>query len=119
MESQAKKLQRLFAGLSEIDRGTLLSFAEYLHQRQQTADCARTPELPEEIVRPAGEGVPAALKRLRRSYPMLDASDLLAEASDLLSQHLMLGRAAAGVIDEMELLFQRHYQLYRETFLES
>lgn len=111
------KLQRLFGALTDADRSAVLSFAEYLHHRQQSVVVVEPPQLPLEIPRPADENVPAALKRLRQTYPMLDASDLLAEASDLLSQYLMLGRAAAAVIDEMESLFLRHYQHYRDKTL--
>jgi hypothetical protein len=113
MTPQEKKLLKLLSSLSEVDRSAVVAFAEYLHHRQQGIGTATSPSLPVAIARPAGESVPAALKRLRLSYPMLEAADLLAEAADLLSQHLMLGRSASGVIDDMEALFLRHYQHYR------
>lgn len=117
MSSDDTKLQRLFGELTDDDRITVLSFVEYLHNRQQRVVVALPLQLPLEIPRIADESVPAALKRLRQTYPMLDASDLLAEASDLLSQYLMLGRAAPDVIDEMESLFLRHYHHYRDKSL--
>lgn len=113
MGTQEKRLQKIYGALSDADRELLLAFAEFLSQRQQ-ARLPAMPVMPQEIARPAEESVPAALKRLRQTYPMLDAADLLAEASDLLSQHLMLGRAADDVIDDMEALFQRHYHHYHD-----
>jgi hypothetical protein len=41
---------------------------------------------------------------------MLDKSDLLHEASELMTTHLMQGRPAAEVIDELEVVFRRHYE---------
>jgi len=59
--------------------------------------------------RPAGESVALAIRRLRRSYPMLDRRLLMGPASALMAQHALQGRAAAEVIDELELVFERHY----------
>lgn len=106
------RLLHLFMRLPEADRHGLLSYAEYLAARRRPEaepllDIALKP-----IPRPEVESVPQGLKRLRSTYPMLDAAALLASASDLLSQHLMLGRPASEVIDEMERLFLRHYQEY-------
>jgi hypothetical protein len=41
---------------------------------------------------------------------MLDRRKLMGEASRLMAQHALEGRAAAGVIDELEAAFARHYQ---------
>lgn len=117
MSPEEKRLLEIFSGLSTVDRGVIVAFAEYLHHRQQAVTPALVPLPLQSIARPATESVPAALKRLRLTYPMLDASELLAEASDLLSQHLMLGRAASEVIDEMEALFQHHYQRYSDNHM--
>ena len=57
----------------------------------------------------------AALKRLRRVYAMLDRGVLLHEASALMSAHVLQGRPAVDVIDELEALFARHYAAYREA----
>lgn len=58
--------------------------------------------------RPAGESVVGAMKRLRRCYPQLDATALLDQASLLMSAHMLQGRPASEVIDELEVLFARH-----------
>ena len=44
---------------------------------------------------------------------MLDMSDLLGEASEIMSQHILQGRDAANVIDDMENLFMGYYQRYK------
>lgn len=113
MSAEYKQLQALLNDLSDVDRMAVIAFAEYLHHRQQSTELNCEVRTLSPMARPVDERVPAALRRLRLMYPMLDASDLLAEASDLLSQHLMLGRSASVVIDDMELLFLRHYELYQ------
>lgn len=60
--------------------------------------------------RPPGESVALAIRRLTRSYPMLDRRRLMGPASALLAQHALQGRAAAEVIDELELVFESHYR---------
>lgn len=63
--------------------------------------------------RPAEESVVLALRRLTRSYPMPDRRRLMGPASALMAQHALQGRAAAEVIDELELLFEKHYRDHR------
>ena len=114
MGSAYNRLRSLFDALSVVDKRAVFSFAEYLNHRASLLEVRVAPKSIQVIARPAEERVPAALKRLRLTYPMLEASDLLAGASDLLSQHLMLGRLASEVIDDLEVLFQRHYEVYCE-----
>ena len=52
-----------------------------------------------------------AIKRLNASYPMLESRRLLDETSLLMSQHVLQGRDVNQVIDELEQLFRRHYEL--------
>jgi hypothetical protein len=54
----------------------------------------------------------AAIKRLSDTYFMLDRSLLLDETSSLMTAHLMSGRSAVEVVDELEQLFQQKYQEY-------
>ncbi len=115
MSKDGKHLQKLFERLSEPDRHTLLAFAEFLVGRaDQTGE--REPETlePQLIPRPPKESVIAAVKRLSASYPMLEKSRLFNETSSLVSQHMLQGRQAGDVIDELEVLFERHYQLFCE-----
>ena len=50
-----------------------------------------------------------ALKRLSRAYPMLETKQLLDKASALVAQHVMFGKPAKVVIDEIEKLFAEAY----------
>ena len=89
----------------------LLSFAEYLATRGGSPGKVKA-EKPNIIPRPQKESVVAALKRLSASYPMLDDPGILNEGSTLMSQHVMQGRDAIAVIDDLEIMFERHYQNY-------
>ncbi len=106
----AEALQQLYRGLSAEAQQSLSDFAHYLAASAGAPTAAIPPE-PVFIPRPEKESVVGALKRLRQSYPMLDAGrSLLDQASTLMTQHLVHGRAAVEVIDELETLFVEHYQ---------
>ncbi|OOC10373.1 hypothetical protein [Thioalkalivibrio halophilus] len=110
------------ARLSEADRTSLLKFARFLESQgdgagEESGDIAAgsepepagVPE-PEPIPRPEGESVIKAMRRLTATYYMLDRGKLLNEASSLMAQHVMQGREASEVIDELETVFWSHYQ---------
>jgi hypothetical protein len=102
-----RKLLDLFGKLAPDRQDRLLEFAELL--------VAEAPTIGEPVVvpRPARETVTMAIRRLARSYPMLDRRRLMGEASRLMAQHALEGRAAAEVIDELEAVFARHYQTHK------
>lgn len=100
----------LFARLDEPQRQTLLAFAEFLVERSPAAASREPIPEPEPIPRPADESVVAAIRRLSRSYHMLDKKDVLHRASALMAEHIMQGRDAVEVIDELEVVFHRRYQ---------
>jgi len=103
-----QRLLDLFRRLGESERASLLDFAGYLAGR--ATGPAQTPQ-PLDIPRPADETVIRALKRLSATYPMLDKGRLMNEATALVSQHVMEGREATAVIDELEVIFRRHYEV--------
>lgn len=107
MNRREKKLLAIFRKLSAEDAQTLEAFAAFLQQRGPE-EPAEIPTI-QDIPRPAEETVVAAIKRLSSTYPMLDNSKALNQTSALMSQHIIQGRAAAEVIDELEQLFRRHY----------
>lgn len=112
-----KRLVRLYRQLSEQQRATLLEFAEFLASRAH-----QTPrELPEPVPqpRPEGESVVKAIRRLSVTYPMLDKSKMLNQTSSLVAQHVMQGREAREVIDELEVAFEAHYRKLRAEFEQS
>lgn len=51
-----------------------------------------------------------AIRRLSESYSMIDKSLLLTETSSLMTAHLMHGRDASDVIDELEVLFAEKHK---------
>ena len=109
------KLLALYEKLPAAEQQTLLAYAEFLQERcsaQQPAE-PRPVELPLQVERPQQESVVAAIRRLSKSYAMLDKKTLLHETADLMSAHVLKGRAAAEVIDDLEALFAARYAVYR------
>jgi hypothetical protein len=106
-------LTRLFRALDEDDRRTLLAFAEFLAAGRQPAAAPAPPVAPTPLPRPEQETVIAAIRRLSRTYTMLDRGPMLNETSALMSAHVLQGRDAAIVIDDLEALFLRHFEDYR------
>lgn len=111
---EQRRLLRLFRELSREQRGHLLSYAEFLHSRKEVpAEREPAPAVADEpvaIPRPTEESVVAAIRRLSETFPMLDREALLHETSALMSAHVMQGQAAGEVIDQLEVLFRRHYE---------
>ena len=111
LPADQRALLRIYSNLDEEARATLTAFAEFLASRQSDAGLDEQP-IAEPIVipRPQEETVIGAIKRLSQSYHMLDRSALLTETSSLMTAHIVHGRSAEQVIDELEVLFYRHYQ---------
>ena len=108
MKRDEKDLLKFFRALAPEQQDTLFAFAEFLAAR--TAETPRELGEPEPIPRPAEEKVVQAIKRLRLTYPMLDHSKMLHEISEHMTQHLVMGKQASDVIDEMEIVFRSHYE---------
>lgn len=109
MKGEYKRLAEIFRALPADRRRTLLEFAEFLAGRDAAADEEELPA-PAAIPRPRDESVVKAIKRLMATYPMLDRAKLLHETADYMNQHVMKGRAAGEVIEELEAVFARHYE---------
>ncbi len=106
-------LLRLFRRLDPDKRNSLLDYARYLADRSSVHEA--TVAEPLEIARPAEqESVVGAMRRLTKSYHMLDTRELLDRASGLMTQHLVQGRDAEEIIGELEQLFRLHYEKYRD-----
>ncbi|WP_018951101.1 MULTISPECIES: hypothetical protein [unclassified Thioalkalivibrio] len=108
-EDPAKAIAEIAARLSTEDQASLLKFARFLEQESPAPAPEPVPE-PEPIPRPESESVIKAMRRLSATYPMLDRSKLLNETSALMGQHVMQGRPAVEVIDELEVVFRTHYE---------
>jgi hypothetical protein len=112
---QKDTLLGLCERLSSKDLATLTRFAEFLLSERGAA--AESPPagvpapipVPKSIPRPDHETVVAAIKRLSQTYFMLDKKEMLGVTSDMVMQHILHGRDASDVIDELEAMFRQHY----------
>ena len=111
MRGEESKLLELFGTLAPEQQDKLIAFAEFL---TAGAPDGTVPAAPLSIPRPDGETVTMAIRRLTRTYPMLDRRRLMAETSQFMAQHALEGRAASEVIDDIEAVFARHYQREKE-----
>lgn len=136
LNDREQQLLTQFNGLSNEQQQSVLDFVDFLAARQaaskessennaQATDQSVGKSLgqsllniseqtdqqtPLAIPRPAEESVVKAIKRLTTTYPMLNPDDLLHQTSDLMSAHIIQGRSAKEVIDELETIFQFAYQ---------
>ncbi len=118
MTPEERRLAKLYSRLDEGDRSSLMAFAEFLVERTDRQSSAAGPaplQQPKPIARPDKESVVAAIKRLARTYDMLDRADMLNETSSLMTAHVMHGRSAKDVIDELERVFAEHYRSYQQS----
>jgi len=113
VKSKDKELLSLFRDLSAAQQTSVLDFARYL--KSTSRGDATVPREPVPIPRPQREAVVAAIKRLTATYPMLDTARLFDAVSGLMSQHLLSGREAEEVIDELELKFGEEYREFIES----
>ena len=121
MSDDGERLREIFVALDASGRSTLLAFAEFLWTRAGSmtppAAAARSavqgraePVALVPIPRPEKEAVVAAIKRLRRTYPMLNRNAMLNEVYTLMNQHVLEGQPSQEVIDELERVFERCYR---------
>lgn len=127
-----KRLLETFRALNEQDRQSLSAFAAFLADRAASAsgtdinapggaapaDSAPLTAAPVEPVfepGPSNESVVAAIRRLSKIYSMLDKSTMLTETSELMTAHVMRGRAADAVIADLEALFEQRYRAMLEA----
>lgn len=111
LKPQEKEALKLFRALNNAQQQTVTSFMGFLLSQGENTP-ANTPLMPNLIPRPDKESVVKAIKRLRATYHMLDQNRLFNETSQHMTSHLLHGKPAAEVIDELEAMFARHYQLY-------
>ncbi len=110
-----RKLIKLFKALDVSKQGTLISFAEFLLSQnkelnQEQGDKQQTNIEPLDIERPGNESVIKAIKRLSENYPMVNKDNILHPISDLMTAHMLQGKEAEQIIDELEAVFLKEYQ---------
>lgn len=112
-----QRLNELLRLLKPDDQFALLRFAEFLAYSATQSESIKTSlPLPEDIERPQEESVIMAIKRITATYPMINKDKLLHQTSELMAGHVMQGRSAPDVIDELEQLFAQHYQQLKNEF---
>ncbi len=118
MSNELQRLTRLLDGMSLEHKKSVLDYAEFLKQKSQQAPANLEPQKklqPLKQARPDDENIINAIKRLRASYFMLNTDGLLNETSALMTQHIVQGRDAVEVIDDLEILFEQHFQSYLQS----
>lgn len=113
MNQDERRLLRLYRGLPAAQKAGLLDYAEYIAHRAVPEQ--EDAKVPVPIPRPTEESVIKAIRRLKQTYPMLDANRLLHETSRLMAQHVVHKRPAPEVIDELEALFRRLYEEHQKA----
>jgi len=120
VSAEERRLIKWLRALDPAERDTLLAFADFLAARtgrgRRESEVAREPNI---LPRPERESVVGAIRRLSQSYDMLERDALLHETSDLMSGHILQGRPAGEVIEELEAVFARHYHDYRTRIAEQ
>ncbi len=99
-----------FHALDTDRRRSLLDFARFLKAGHTATPSVATIPSMVPIPRPAQESVIQAIKRLKQTYPGLEKAKMLPETSALMAEHVLQGRSAVEVIDDLEALFARHYR---------
>ena len=116
MQDATQRIQAALGRLPEEQQAQLADFAEFLVERHGGELAASEPEEPV-FQDPGPEETPVqAIKRLRATYPMLEARHLLDETSQIMSKRYLQNRPVDEVIAELEATFARHYSLYLARF---
>ena len=115
MTKAESALLHLFSSMDSAGQAALTEYAKFLAARHPAAQFDAEPL---DIPRPESENVVAAIKRLSATYPMLDKQALLHETSTFMMQHMMQGREAVVVIDDMEVYFSRQYERHCQRDLD-
>jgi hypothetical protein len=115
MATTEKYLLQLFSQLAAGEQASLLAFAEFLSSRRSSEAAVsrcKPLEIPEveQIERPQEESIISGLKRLAKTYPMLDKQVMLKATSELVATSIMTGGDTVEVIDELECIFRVHYE---------
>lgn len=106
------KLLSIFETLDNERQVSLIDYAEFLQSKGDLV-ASEIPE-PVDIERPEKETVVGAIKRLKLTYPMIENMSIFSAASSLMTEHMVNGRDAVEVVDEMEVLFEDAYQVLIE-----
>ena len=112
---QERQLVKIFKSLDSANKDALIAFAEFLQIRSmpdsselQNKQLLSTEPL--DIPRPEKESVIKAIKRLSDTYPMVDKENILHPITDLMTAHMLQGKKANDVINELQEIFFKEYE---------
>jgi len=108
-ESREAALAKHAAVLADEALDNLCEFAEFLAAKYP-APVVEQAYVP--LPRPENESVIAAIKRLSKSYPMLDKTTLFDQTSAAMSAHILQDISAEESIGKLEIVFREKYQAY-------
>ena len=114
MKRDAKALADLFNTLDKERQESLFDYAEFLQSKGGVLKQEVTE--PVDVPRPENESVVGAIKRMTQTYPMIDSMKVFAVASNLMTDHMVKGRDAEEVINEIEALFEDTYKKLLKEF---
>ncbi len=116
-DRQRKALLEHYVALDKTDRHVLIQFAAFLRQQAEIKKpdtVTALPQEPQPISRPERESPVKALKRLRRTYPMIDNDTALLDAASTLLMEKVMGAEDRKVIDKMEALFKGRFEDWKK-----
>jgi hypothetical protein len=113
---EERKLCKVYKDLNSNNQHALINFANFLAMQQLQGNPSHdaTEEIassPVDIPRPTKESVIKGIRRLNATYPMLETDCMFDSISKLMTSHLMEGRSAEVVIDDLQTLFEQQYVL--------
>jgi hypothetical protein len=111
--SRASRLEEtadMAAQLPDEALVTLHEFAGFLADKYPPEAAAPAEIVP--IPRPSKEGVIPAIKRLSKTYPMLDKKVLFEQTSVAMSAHVLNEVSSEESIDRLESVFRKEYEDY-------
>lgn len=114
MKQKIARLDSLMKQLSATHQQSVIDFASYLVEQYPLESVNDEILEPQPVQRPADETVVGAIKRLKKTYYMLDTDGLLNKASALMGQHMLQGRESESVINDLQHLFESSYEDYRQ-----
>jgi hypothetical protein len=110
MDSQLEILDSLISQLNDEQKLSIIDYASFQTHQSKISFVDGVAAIPNLIDRPTQETVAEAIDRLKRSYFMLDADDLLNNVAALMGKHILQGLEASVVIDKLQLCFQSYYR---------
>lgn len=117
---QEQELIKIFKALDAQNQESLLAFAKFLFS-QETSETEESEPILETVTEPLGlkrpqnESVVKAIKRLSANYPMVNKDNILHPISGLMTAHMLQGKEASDVIDELEDLFAKEFSQFRDS----